>query len=107
MGDFNTTVNEDENGYPHAITYGNLPSHALFIRHAENISIDNINIATERPDVRFPIVVDDVKGLQIKNTIWQGADGTKPFVKGNSVRDHSVEAPLGWTEGEFFDLIDD
>lgn len=107
MGDFNTAVNEDENGYPHAITYGNLPSHALFIRHAENISIDNINIATERPDVRFPIVVDDVKGLQIKNTIWQGADGTKPFVKGNSVRDHSVEAPLGWTEGEFFDLIDD
>lgn len=107
MGDFSTTVNEDEKGYPHAITYGNLPSHTLYIRHAENISIDNINIKTENPDVRFPIIADDVKGLQIKNTIWLGADGTKPFLKGSSVRNHSVEAPLGWTEGEFFDLIDD
>lgn len=108
MGDFNTTVEEDEKGYPHAVTYGNLPSHSLFIRHAEGISIDNLNMSTEMPDARFPIIVDDVKGLQIKNAQWQNADGTKPMVKGKAVRNHDVDAPLGWKKEEgFFDLIDD
>ncbi len=104
-GDFSTSVEEDEKGYPHAVTYGNLPSNTLFIRHAEGISIDNLNIGTEAPDARFPIIVDDVDGLQIKNVQWQGADGTKPMIKGKAIRNHKVEAPIGWTEGDFFDLM--
>jgi len=108
MGDFSKTVEEDEKGYPHAVTYGNLPSHSLFIRHAEGISITNLNIATENEDVRFPIIVDDIKGLQIKNVQWPDSDGTKPLVKGKSIRDHDIDAPLGWKkEDGFFDLIDD
>ncbi|MBM1105202.1 hypothetical protein JQC67_03520 [Aurantibacter crassamenti] len=107
MGDFNTAVEEDEKGYPHAITYGNLPSHSLYIRHAEGISIDNLNLGTEMPDVRFPIIVDDVKGLQIKNVQWQGATGTKALVKGKAVRNHAIEEPIGWTGGAFLDLIDE
>lgn len=108
MGDFSRTVEEDEKGYPHAITYGNLPSHTLFIRHAEGISINNLNLATETADVRFPIIVDDVKGLQIKNVQWSDATGLKPLVKGKSIRDHDIDAPLGWKkEDGFLDLIDD
>lgn len=84
-----------------------MPSHSLLIRHVNGISINNLNIATELPDVRFPIIVDDVEGLQIKNVQWKDGDGSKPMVKGKSVRKHDVDAPLGWTKGEFFDLIDD
>ena len=108
MGDFSRTVEEDEKGYPHAITYGNLPSHTLFIRHAEGISINNLNIKTENPDVRFPIIAEDVVDLQIKNVLWSDGNGSKPLVKGKSIRDHDVDAPLGWKkEDGFFDLIDD
>lgn len=105
-GDFSTSVAEDEKGYPHAITYGNLPSHSLFIRHVNSISINNLTMDTELPDARFPIIVDDVEGLQIKNVQWKDGDGSKPMVRGKSVRKHDVEAPLGWTTGEFFALID-
>ncbi|CAM4399438.1 glycoside hydrolase family 28 protein [Zobellia nedashkovskayae] len=106
MGDFSTTVEEDEKGYPHAITYGNLPSHTLYVRHAENISLNNVTIGTESPDSRFPIIVDDVDGLQVRNIVWKNADGTKPLVKGKGIRNHAVEAPLGWTDGDYFDLMD-
>ncbi|MEO9891918.1 glycosyl hydrolase family 28 protein [Aurantibacter sp.] len=107
MGDFSRTVEEDEKGYPHAITYGNLPSNAFFIRHAEGISIDNLTIGTENPDSRFPIIVDDVKGLQVKNVMWKDADGTKPMVKGKAISNHSITAPLGWSEGEYLQLLDE
>ena len=104
-GDFSTTVKEDEKGYPHAITYDKLPSNALYIRHAEGISINTLSVKTESADARFPIIVDDVSGLQIHNVQWANADGSKPLVKGNNVRDYSIEAPLGWKqEGGFYDL---
>ena len=106
-GDFNTTVEEDEKGYPHPITNGNLPSHSLFIRHAEGININNLSLKTESPDVRLPIIVDDVVGLQIKDVQWPQGDGSKPLVKGKGVKNYDIEAPLGWKKDDgFFDLSD-
>ncbi|MBU2945901.1 glycoside hydrolase family 28 protein [Zobellia uliginosa] len=105
-GDFKTTVEEDEKGYPHAITYGNLPSHTFFIRHAEGISIDNMIIGTNKTDSRYPIIVDDVKNLQIRDISWKNADGTKPLVKGQSITNYQIEEPLGWKGSVHFELLD-
>ena len=107
VGDYSATVEEDEKGYPHAITYGNLPSHSLYVRHAENISVHHIHMDTEVADERIPIIVEDVKGLRIKNIQWNDSDTTKPMVKGRDIRNHNIEAPLGWGNGKFLDLVND
>jgi len=104
--DFNATVEEDEKGYPHAITYGNLPSHSLYVRHAENITIDNLQMRTKNRDVRIPIIVEDVKGLRITDTQWNDFDGTIPMVQGKTIQHYDIDAPLGWTKGEFLNLTD-
>ncbi len=97
-GDFNKDVTEDEKGYPQPSVWENLPSSGLFIRHAENISVTNLMLGTKEPDVRVPIIVEDVSTLQIKGTQIINLDDSKPFVIGKSLKKYDIEKPLGWNE---------
>jgi hypothetical protein len=54
---------EKEAAYPEASMFGTLPSRGFFIRHARNIELSNIEIATEKPDERPAFWLDDVDGF--------------------------------------------
>lgn len=54
---------EKEAGYPEASMFGTLPACGFFIRHARNIELSNIEIATEKPDERPAFWLDDVDGF--------------------------------------------
>lgn len=61
--DLNLTkkVPEVINGYPENRMFGNvLPASGFYIRHAKNITFDNINFHTQDPDNRPPFVMEDV-----------------------------------------------
>ncbi len=60
-------VPELEDHYPEGTMFGELPSFAFFIRHAEDISLSNIKVSTHDTDKRKPVLTDDVKGLTIEN----------------------------------------
>ena len=51
--------------YPEADMFGILPATGFFIRHARNIELSNVEIATEAPDARPAIWVSDVDGLDV------------------------------------------
>ena len=104
-GDFNKIVSEDEKGYPQPSVWENLPSSGLFIRHAKNISVTNLMLGTTEPDVRVPIIVEDVSVLQIKGTQIINSNDSKPFVVGKSLRQYDIEKPLGW-KGDEDDIIE-
>jgi polygalacturonase len=97
---FNVAVKENEKGYPQPTTWRNLPAYGLFIRHAKNISINNLMLGTTAPDIRVPIVANDVFGLQIKNCQLSGKNPERPFVSGKLVKQLDIERPLGWTGDE-------
>jgi polygalacturonase len=56
-------VPEAENKYPESTMFGALSSSGLYIRHAENISLDNFHFSSTDPDPRMVVVSDDVSGL--------------------------------------------
>ncbi|MEE9460416.1 MAG: glycoside hydrolase, partial [Bacteroidales bacterium] len=60
-------VPELEDLYPEATMFGELPAYAFFIRHAENISLSDITTITLDPDMRKPVLIQDVKEITITN----------------------------------------
>jgi polygalacturonase len=63
-------VPELEDLYPEATMFGELPAYAFFIRHAENISLSDITATTLDPDMRKPVLTQDVKGINLTNVAW-------------------------------------
>jgi polygalacturonase len=94
---FNPIVKEDEKGYPQPTTWENLPAYGLFIRHVKNILVTGLMVGTTAPDMRVPIVADDVTGLQIKNCQLSGKNPKRPFITGKAVKQFDIKKPLGWS----------
>ena len=53
---------ELENKYPEPNMFGGMPSHGFFLRHAKNISLNNVEISSLKEDVRPAFVLQDVRG---------------------------------------------
>ena len=93
-GDYNEEVKEDAKGYPQPTVWKVLPASGLYIRHVEGISINNIVFGVEKPDVRIPVVADDVKSLQIAGARLSGPFKSVSFFKGKNIQFYKVEKPL-------------
>jgi polygalacturonase len=52
-------------GYPDADMFGTLPATGFFLRHARNIEISNVEIATQSADARAAIWAAEVEGLDV------------------------------------------
>jgi Glycosyl hydrolases family 28 len=63
-------VKEIINTYPEFTNFGKMVASAVFIRHTKGIELININITLSKPDVRYPVILDDVKdGETIKTKL--------------------------------------
>jgi len=66
--DANRPVPENEKAYPENRMFGpTLPAYGLYMRHAENITIENFQCFTLNPDARPAFVFDDVQNLSLNN----------------------------------------
>lgn len=72
--DFLRPVPEDPKAYPAPGSWGNLPSYGFFIRHANNIIFDGIELRTQKEDCRPAFYFEDVKGASLMNMQIQGAE---------------------------------
>lgn len=58
-------IPEEEASYPNGRIFGRLPAYGFYIRHAENITLENIQLRTLQPDHRPAILCDDVADLHL------------------------------------------
>jgi hypothetical protein len=58
-------VPELEKSYPEPGAFGILPSWGLFVRHAANVHVRGMDLATATPDQRPAVVLDDVAGARL------------------------------------------
>ncbi len=59
---FDPEVPDGANGYPEVHVYGKiLPAKGIFFRHVKGLTLDNVTVKTERPDVREDFVFVDVE----------------------------------------------
>lgn len=61
-------VPEKEKAYPENGMFGaTLPAHGLYLRHADNITLENVQFRTANPDHRPAIVMDDATNVALHN----------------------------------------
>jgi polygalacturonase len=53
---------EKPEDYPEPRNFGTLPATGFYVRHVKNIEFGNVEIATEKPDLRVPFWLRDVDG---------------------------------------------
>jgi polygalacturonase len=76
-------VPEHEKTYPEPQKMGVMPSYGFFIRHAKNITLNNVEVSYLGNETRPPFVVEDVKGIELRNVKVQPVPGTSMFLLKN------------------------
>ena len=60
-------IPEMRDTYPEFSQFRELPAWGFYIRHAKNITMDNVQLIAQKPDYRPAIVLDDVHGGDLEN----------------------------------------
>ena len=87
-------VPERAAAYPQVTMYGSLPAHGLYVRHARDVSLRNVAIVAEEPDVRPALVADDVRELHVVRLIGTGAEREAPALWLHDVRGGLVDSGI-------------
>ncbi len=61
----NFNVPEEENKYPEPGMFGLSPAYGFYIRHASDITMNDIALFYQNPDSRPPFVIEDAKGIYL------------------------------------------
>ncbi|MCX6624923.1 MAG: glycosyl hydrolase family 28 protein [Acidobacteria bacterium] len=80
-------IPEEREHYPEHSMYGVLPAYAFYFRHARGLTVENVRVATRKPDLRHAIVFSDVEDLALRNLRAQAEPGAEPVILMDSVRD--------------------
>lgn len=89
-------VPELENEYPDADMFEELPCHGLYVRHAEDLSLDGVRLHLEHADGRPAAIFDDVAGLQMRASSGAVPAGQEPVFVLNDVREFLAQGM--WAE---------
>lgn len=99
---------EKEKNYPEPSMFGIIPAYGFYIRHAKDITFDNVSVSFEKVDFRPAFMLDDVSSAKFYRTNAQLFGGAKMFVLKN-VNDFTVmqsgdltDAKLGRVERKEF-----
>ena len=82
-------VPEKADQYPEPTMFGELPATGLFVRHARNLEVSNLEAATEAADQRPAFSLSDVDGADFFRLRFPRRDATAQFSLQN-VRDFRV-----------------
>jgi hypothetical protein len=65
--DSRRVVPELRDHYPEYHMFGILPAYGMYVRHAKEVSLENVTFDLENPDLRPALVCEDVDGLELAN----------------------------------------
>jgi len=83
------TIPENEREYPEFTMWGELPAWAFYIRHAEDVKIENSTFTLAADDFRSAIVADDAPRL-ILDKLTIGPRGGEPIIAVRNSPDHRI-----------------
>jgi polygalacturonase len=86
---------EEERAYPEPGMFGDMPSYAFFIRHAQGIAMNHVKIDYVNPEGRPAFVLADVQGASFDHLDLKRGVAVAPLFDLRGVGDFSVEASRG------------
>jgi polygalacturonase len=76
-------VPENADHYPEPGMFGTAPVYGLFVRHAKDIKISDVEFNTSEPDARPGYLFDDVDGIDMRNVTVQRTENSNAVVLKN------------------------
>ena len=76
----NRQIGEFPEKYPEHNMFGTLPSFGFFLRHVNNLVMDNIDLSYEKPDYRPALFLSDVNGSRISDLKASAEDKTESLI---------------------------
>jgi len=73
-----------EKDYPEPTMFGVTPSYGMYVRFAESITLHDIHLRYLSPEYRPAIILDNVKGADIRFVRAQISDGTRSLLLRNT-----------------------
>lgn len=70
-------IPEMKDSYPEFSQFKELPAWGFYVRHAKNITFDNVTLTAKGKEYRPAIVLDDVKGATFTNVKYNEPGGAK------------------------------
>jgi polygalacturonase len=70
---------EREDAYPEPTMFGTLPAFGFYVRHADGLRLDNVEVSFEEEDERPAIVLDDVQDAEFHHVEARKASGVPTF----------------------------
>lgn len=70
--------------YPEFSMFGELPAWGLYIRHANDIKLINVNLTADKKDYRTAVVLDDVRKCNVSSLIVKEPSSKKPIYASKS-----------------------
>lgn len=87
-------VPERPSRYPRVTMFGDLPAFGLYLRHARDVSLRNVELTVVRADSRPALIADDVAGLHVARLAGWPEKSEGPLLWLNDVRGGLVEGGI-------------
>lgn len=99
------TVPELEDSYPESVMFGSLPSYGFYIRHAKNLSFNNINLKFGESDERPSMICDDVEELSLNGYRASSGLQSKAFIIMKNTREAVIQNSKSYSPVSTFLLV--
>ena len=87
----NREIPEIPAGYPEFDMFGILPAYGFYCRHAENLTLNDVELDFIEPEVRPAIICDDITGVEIYK-IKARVSGNEPLIACKDVRNMFIQS---------------
>lgn len=67
LEDAGRVIAEKPDGYPECTMFGTLPAYGFFVRHVRGLTMDNVQVGFDKPDLRPALVFEDVHDLRLRS----------------------------------------
>jgi hypothetical protein len=83
-------VPEKDNGYPEARMFGMLPASGLYVRHARNLRLNDVQFSATPGEARPTVIFDDVIGARVFALASTPVSGGMPVLQQTHSSDISI-----------------
>ncbi len=79
-------VPEQEKNYPESTMFGTLPAYGFYCRHVRGLKFSNLQLRTDKPDLRHAMMFDDAEDVEISALDAQFSPGAAAMLRMVQVR---------------------
>jgi len=95
-------IPENEKSYPSGRCLGVFPAYGLYVRHAKNVVLDNVQFRFKNEDQRPALVGDGVESFRIRNPFFQCSPEVPGLIRFHNVRDTVISGATARNETPLF-----